>query len=154
MPSPLIPRVYTSLPLIISPLSLAPRSSPLTCPSPGIFPGSVLELFTFVRSGGEVEQIVLKPLREDSAHATITALDIAKADCFRPQDRHRILAIVEASYGSFSQFNSACRSILLSKSLGKSATGKLEEGKAPRRSMLALKEVETNLFDGGAPVAV
>ena len=71
----------------------------------------VLEIFTFVRSGGKVEQIVLKPLKSGSASAAFSAFDIRQADCFLRVDKQRILAVVESSYGSFGQFNAACRQI-------------------------------------------
>ena len=83
----------------------------------------VLELFTFVRSGGTVDQIMLKPLHGDDAAAAISGLDIRSADCFLREDKQRILAIVEASYGSSNDFNRACRRILLDKVAGKGAVG-------------------------------
>ena len=74
----------------------------------------VLELFTFLRSGGTLERIVVKPLDLDLAKV-VTLFDIRKADCFLRGDMLRLLGIVEASYGSFGQFNAAVRKILLAK---------------------------------------
>jgi hypothetical protein len=75
----------------------------------------MLELFTFVRSGGSLEAVVLKPLRPDAAESAIKQLDISKADCYVRADKQRILAIVEASFGSSIQFNASCRQILAAK---------------------------------------
>lgn len=75
----------------------------------------MLELFTFVRSGGSLDAVVLKPLKLESAESAIKDLDISKADCFQRQDKQRILAIVEANFGSSMQFNLSCRQILSSK---------------------------------------
>ena len=72
----------------------------------------MLELFSFVRAGGELDRIVVKPLDAESVGSTISALDISKADCYLRQDKQRILAIVESSYGSSRQFNRACQKIL------------------------------------------
>jgi len=74
----------------------------------------MLELFTYVRSGGTVGRIKLKPLHAEKAESVIATLDIGKADCYLREDKQRILAIVESSYGSSSQFNAVCRRILKS----------------------------------------
>ena len=74
----------------------------------------VLEIFTFLRSGGTYGRIDVRPLDIDAAEA-VALFDIRKADCFLSQDKHALLAIVESSYGSFTQFNTACRKILLAK---------------------------------------
>ena len=43
----------------------------------------MLELFTYVRSGGTVGRIKLKPLHAEKAESVIATLDIGKADCER-----------------------------------------------------------------------
>ncbi len=87
----------------------------------------MVELFTFVTAGCELEQIVLKPLSADHAAAAVAAVDIWKADCREVEDKERMRAIVEASYGSFGQFNDACRRILQAKLKG----GEGEHGGQP-----------------------
>ena len=74
----------------------------------------MLELCPFVRSGGALDAVVLKPLHGDGGgvEETIRRLDISRADCYLREDRQRILSIVESSYGSSGQFNRACRDIL------------------------------------------
>ena len=74
----------------------------------------VLEMFTFMRSGGALDRIVLKPLSSKTAEI-VAKFDIASAQCFHRRDRHALLAVVESSYGSFGQFNAACRKILIAK---------------------------------------
>ena len=37
--------------------------------------------------------------------------DAAKAECFLPKDKHRLLAIVEAGFGDFKVFNQRVRSV-------------------------------------------
>ena len=74
----------------------------------------VLELFTFLRSGGSYSRIDVRPLDLDAAEA-VALFDIRRANCFLSADRHALLAIVESSYGSFTLFNDACKKILLAK---------------------------------------
>ena len=74
----------------------------------------VLELFTFLRSGGSYSRIDVRPLDLDAAEA-VAFFDIRRANCFLSADRHALLAIVESSYGSFTLFNDACKKILLAK---------------------------------------
>ena len=84
----------------------------------------VLEMFTFLRSGGHVDRIILKPLDAED-RAVLASFDIRKADCFLQSDKQRLLAIVESSYFSFGAFNNACRNILM---------GKLRLDEAPSKS--------------------
>ena len=72
----------------------------------------ILEFFTFTRSGGDSDKIVLKPLNPDGMAQVVSCLDIKRASCYHPEDKQRILAIIESSYGSSRQFNAACKSIL------------------------------------------
>ena len=74
----------------------------------------MLELFTFLRSGGSYGQIDVRTLDLDATEA-VALFDIRKADCFLKEDKQALLAIVEASYGSFLSFNEACRKILIAK---------------------------------------
>ena len=54
-----------------------------------------------------------KPLSVEGSDVFISKLDVRLAGCFLRQDKQRILAIVESSYGSSSEFNTACRQILV-----------------------------------------
>ena len=96
----------------------------------------VLEMFTFLRSGGSYDTIDVRPLDLD-AEEEVSLFDIRRADCFVRADKHALLAIVESSYGSFSQFNAACRKILMNK-LGSGGKGELKEGMARRESRQAV----------------
>ena len=73
-----------------------------------------MECFTFLRMGGDLDRIevtlIANPdknaseaqheLKEQFAH-----FDAAKAQCFLPKDKHRLLAVVEAGFGDFEEFN-------------------------------------------------
>ena len=93
----------------------------------------MLELFTFVRSGGAIDRIVLKPLSVEGSDVFVSKLDVRLAGCFLRQDKQRILAIVESSYGSSSEFNAACRQILVAAD--------------PRASKACIKKSKVQDFD-------
>ena len=44
-----------------------------------------------------------------SLKAQFATFDAAKAQCFLPQDKHRLLAVVEAGFGDFKAFNARVR---------------------------------------------
>ena len=49
----------------------------------------VLELFTFLRSGGSYSRIDVRPLDLDAAEA-VAFFDIRRANCFLSADRHAL----------------------------------------------------------------
>ena len=77
-----------------------------------------MECFTFLRMGGDLDRIevtlIANPdknpsearheLKEQFAH-----FDAAEAQCFLPKDKHRLLAVVEAGFGTFQDFNTCVR---------------------------------------------
>ena len=85
----------------------------------------VMEIFTFLFMGGKLERIEIHALSAsddaptspaDGRRSSLSSLkqqfatfDAAKAQCFLPQDKHRLLAVVEAGYGDFQQFNTCVR---------------------------------------------
>ena len=81
----------------------------------------VMEIFTFMRMGGTRERIEVKMItHKDHTHPAaakkelkkqFATFDAAKAECFLPKDKHRLLAVVEAGFGDFKEFNQHVRSI-------------------------------------------
>jgi hypothetical protein len=81
----------------------------------------VMEIFTFLRMGGTRERIEVNMLmhKDDTDPAAakkvlkkqFATFDAAKAECFLPNDKHRLLAVVEAGFGDFKEFNQHVRSI-------------------------------------------
>ena len=76
----------------------------------------VLELFVFLQMGGAAERITVERLPSagdaDSALAQrLAAFDALHAQCFKPDDRQRLLGIIETAFGSFDVFNLAIREI-------------------------------------------
>ena len=83
----------------------------------------VMEIFTFMRMGGtreriEVKMLMHKDLTDPAAAKKVlkrqfATFDAANAECFLPKDndKHRLLAVVEAGFGDFKVFNQHVRSI-------------------------------------------
>ena len=81
----------------------------------------VMEIFTFMRMGGTRERIEVKMImHKDHTNPAaarkelkkqFATFDAAKAECFLPKDKHRLLAVVEAGFGDFKEFNQHVRSI-------------------------------------------
>ena len=75
----------------------------------------VMEIFTFMRMGGtqeriEVNMITHKDHTDPAAAKKVlkrqfATFDAAKAECFLPKDKDRLLAVVEAGFGDFLVFN-------------------------------------------------
>ena len=88
----------------------------------------VMELFTFVRMGGREENIVVELLSDDGGlRGSLAGLDASKAKCYLDRDQQKLLAVIEASFGTVAPFNKLVRDILVRKvgSLEKAAASKL-----------------------------
>ena len=79
-----------------------------------------MECFTFLRMGGSHDRIEIDLLanpdqdREAARQelkAKLASFDAAKAECFLEKDRQRLLAVVEAGFGNFVDFNTTMRSV-------------------------------------------
>ena len=83
-----------------------------------------MEIFTFFFMGGKLDRIEIRALSAcDDAPASpadgrrslddlkqqFAKFDAAKAQCFLPKDKHRLLAVVEAGFGDFKDFNTRVR---------------------------------------------
>ena len=98
-------------------------------------PHSVMELFIYVRTGGQRASMVVRLLEEDDAdlYKKLATFDAGKALCYREGDRQRLLAIIEAGFGTFAPFNALVRSIFADAVEGREV-GQAEFTRARRRS--------------------
>ena len=80
----------------------------------------VMEIFTFLRMGGERERIELKlianPGQDQAAAkrelaAQLGTFNASKAQCYKQEDRQRLLAVIEAGFGDFDEFNKGVREV-------------------------------------------
>ena len=82
----------------------------------------VMEIFTFMRMGGAMDRIDVELIthpdqdRVTRAFAAkrelmeqLATFDAAKAQCFKQADRQRLLAVIEAGFGNFDEFNQSVR---------------------------------------------
>ena len=95
----------------------------------------VMEIFTFMHMGGDLERIEILPLSSappcqdvkrlsmrgsrDKLKAQFAGFDAAKAQCFLAKDRQRLLAVVEAGFGDFKEFNTRVRSVFAARVLAR-----------------------------------
>ena len=72
-----------------------------------------MELFTFVRMGGRREDILVWLFEQTAAlRQRLAHFDAGKAKCFHDRDRHSLLAVVEATFGTIALFNRIVRKLL------------------------------------------
>ena len=80
----------------------------------------VMEIFTFMRMGGAMERIELRLIANPGQNqaaakmelaAQLATFDAAKAECFKQEDRQRLLAVIEAGFGNFDDFNRGVREV-------------------------------------------
>ena len=90
-----------------------------------------MELFVFVRMGGKESDMVVKLLNEKEDLVTgLAKFDAAKAKCFLERDRQRLMAVIEAPFGTFGAFNQIVRRYFK------------EQLTKPRSASLGLQEVK------------
>ena len=71
-----------------------------------------MELFVFMRMGGKREDIDVRLLEETTDLAVrLTSFDAGAAKCFLDRDRQKLLAVIEATFGTFSPFNKLVREL-------------------------------------------
>ena len=71
-----------------------------------------MELFVFMRMGGKREDIAVRLLEETTDLAVrLTSFDAGAAKCFLDRDRQKLLAVIEATFGTFSPFNKLVREL-------------------------------------------
>ena len=71
-----------------------------------------MELFVFMRMGGKREDIAVRLLEETTNLAVrLTSFDAGAAKCFLDRDRQKLLAVIEATFGTFSPFNKIVREL-------------------------------------------
>ena len=72
-----------------------------------------MELFVFVKMGGEPNDIVTKLLDDGSTDLTscLAKFDAGQARYYLDKDRQGLWAVIEASFGTFEPFNRIVRGI-------------------------------------------
>ena len=75
----------------------------------------IMEIFIFLEMGGAISNVDIKPIHGTTAELAqhFASFDVQEAKCFLLEDRLRLLAVIEAAYGSFDLFNEHVRSLML-----------------------------------------
>ena len=85
-----------------------------------------MELFTFLQMGGALERIDVRRLGDDqNVLRQLARFDASVAQCFKNEDRQRLLGIIESAFGSFVDFNANVRQIFAKRD----GTKKLDGGR-------------------------
>jgi len=72
----------------------------------------VMELYTFVQMGGNTDRIIVRSIQGSPAMRDgLMQFDASKAMCYKVEDRQKLLAIIESSFGSFNTFNKIMRTL-------------------------------------------
>lgn len=75
-----------------------------------------MELFVFLQMGGELDRISALALPGRDVNTALLTFDAAKAQCFKQDDRQRLLGIIESAFGDFNSFNAKVRSMFAKRS--------------------------------------
>ena len=71
-----------------------------------------MEIFIFIRMGGNHEDMVVKLLDGDSNLINkLRKFDAREARCYEPTDQHVLWAVIESSFGDLIPFNKLVRDI-------------------------------------------
>ena len=74
-----------------------------------------MELYTYLHMGGSVERVELMDIEgktPEQLQHTLASFDAHKASCFKPNDKQRLLGVIEAGYGDLHAFNMEVRWLL------------------------------------------
>ena len=99
------------------------------------------QIFTFMRMGGAVERIDIKLIAhglQDETQARqllerqFEGFDAARAECYKEEDKQKLLGVIEASFGNFKVFNLNVSEVFSERgygsiSVGRSSRSTLEE---------------------------
>ena len=110
----------------------------------------VMEVFIFMRikdvgstvgSGQAASELITVKLLGDNADLTLSLarFDAAKAQCRYDRDRQRLLAVIEASFGTAAPFNQLVLEVLNRRLLG------VKDGSPSRRGKLSLSKKDVQM---------
>ena len=79
----------------------------------------IMEMFIFLRMGGSPDRLTVIPLvgdrsgtdTEQALRRNFTTFKASKAQCYDPNDKHRLLAVIESGFGNFVEFDRLVRNM-------------------------------------------
>ena len=75
-----------------------------------------MELFVFLQMGGSLERVSALTMPGKEVQQELANFDAAAAQCFKQEDRERLLGIIESAFGDFKSFNAKVRQIFVKRS--------------------------------------
>ena len=80
----------------------------------------VMELFVYLRMGGRSQDVAIRFLGDGTdMPLLLSQFDAGKARCYHDRDRQRLLAVIEAGFGTFDPFNKIIRDMFKSTDVAK-----------------------------------
>ena len=80
----------------------------------------VMELFVYLRMGGRTQDVAIRFLGDGTdMPLLLSQFDAGKARCYHDRDRQRLLAVIEAGFGTFDPFNKIVRDMFKSTDVAK-----------------------------------
>ena len=70
-----------------------------------------IQVFTFMHMGGTQERMEVRMIG-DASQLLTEGFNVAKAQCFKGEDRQKILAVIESAFGDIRRFDREVRSML------------------------------------------
>ena len=70
-----------------------------------------IQVFTFMHMGGTQERMEVRMIG-DASQLLTEGFNVAKAQCFKGEDRQKILAVIESAFGDLRRFDREVRSML------------------------------------------
>ena len=123
----------------------------------------VMEIFTFLRMGGDQERVTVRMMASQdegvaAARRLLTkqfaSFDAAKAQCFKVEDREKLLAVIEAAFGDFKEFNRSVRAVFATRVRPRgSTTRSSRRSRSVSRWIVGQREGELEDQACGAPAA-
>jgi len=104
----------------------------------------VMELFTFLQMGGEADRVAVKLIgASKSLTDDLRDFHAEHAECYKIEDRQKLLGIIETGFGSFNRFNEAVNRLFdVKKALTRMSQAVGRASEAIRTSMAGPKKLE------------
>ena len=121
-----------------------------------------MEIFVFLHMGGSLDRITIEIIAHPESRYTnsrqlLTAqfacFDAAKAQCFKVEDREKLLAVIEAAFGDFKEFNRNVRAVFATRVRPRGSTTRSSRRSSVSRWIVGQREGELEDHACGAPAA-
>ena len=94
----------------------------------------VMELFTFIQMGGQSERVTVRTTSDagELIESQLATFDAMQSTCYKPEEKQRLLGIIEQAFGDFEVFNAAIRSVFAERGFSASSRKDAVRGSGER----------------------